>query len=125
MSGGLLGGFNTYAHVNGQPTMFTDPEGLRNVLPQGTIYRGTGDINGQIWIGNQMRDGAIQSSEARRDNATNLFGQGNELPPRPGNPVCRQVCPDGGGKCEAMPKLGLPSGGGCYTVCDSLSIGPR
>lgn len=54
----LRGGINTYAYVGGNPISYVDPDGLRG-LSQGTIYRGTGDINGQIWVGNQMRSGAI------------------------------------------------------------------
>ena len=44
---GLAGGINTYAYVEGNPVSYVDPEGLRG-LSQGTIYRGTGDIQGQI-----------------------------------------------------------------------------
>ena len=70
---GLEGGINTYAYVGGNPISYVDPDGLRGLMPQGTIYRGTGDINGQIWIGNQMRNGAIQnfSSPPLWQNLTN------------------------------------------------------
>jgi uncharacterized protein RhaS with RHS repeats len=40
---GLEGGINTYTYVGGNPISYVDPDGLRG-LSQGTIYRGTGDI---------------------------------------------------------------------------------
>lgn len=73
---GLEGGINTYAYVDGNPISYVDPEGLRSLLPQGTIYRGTGDIYGQIWIGNQMRNGAIQNYSSRQQNANAAWGPG-------------------------------------------------
>ncbi len=33
MSLGISGGFNTYAYVNGQPTLYIDPDGLQVVVP--------------------------------------------------------------------------------------------
>ena len=30
------------------------------------MYRGTGDVNGQIWIGNQMRNCAIQNYRSKK-----------------------------------------------------------
>ena len=72
---GLEGGINTYAYVGGNPVSYVDPDGLLG-LSQGTIYRGTGDIHGQIWVGNQMRDGAIQSYGARQRDAQKAWGPG-------------------------------------------------
>lgn len=72
---GLEGGINTYTYVGGNPVSYVDPDGLRG-LSQGTIYRGTGDIHGQIWVGNQMRDGAIQSYGARQRDAQKAWGPG-------------------------------------------------
>ncbi|WP_375136032.1 RHS repeat-associated core domain-containing protein [Nitrosomonas oligotropha] len=58
---GLMGGLKTFGYGELNPLSNIDAEGLRSLMPQGTIYRGTGDIHGQIWVGNQMRNGAIQS----------------------------------------------------------------
>ena len=74
---GLAGGVNTYAYVEGNPVSYADPEGLqKGPMPQGTMYRGTGDINGQIWIGNQMRNGAIQNYSSIQRRANEKFGPG-------------------------------------------------
>lgn len=74
---GLAGGINTYTYVGGNPISYIDPDGLRG-LSQGTIYRGTGDIQGQIWVGNQMRDGAIRvtarASGTLRKRGGQVFG---------------------------------------------------
>ncbi|MYN09008.1 RHS repeat-associated core domain-containing protein, partial [Pseudoduganella aquatica] len=71
---GFAGGINTYAYVEGNPVSNVDPGGLQKGMPQGTMYRGTGDINGQIWIGNQMRNGAIQNFSSRTRNAYDAWG---------------------------------------------------
>lgn len=73
---GLAGGLNTFAFVEGNPISYIDPDGLKGLMSQGTIYRGTGDIRGQIWVGNQMRDGAIQNSSSRQQNANDAWGPG-------------------------------------------------
>ena len=70
---GLAGGLNTFGYVGQNPLSNIDAEGLRSLMPQGTIYRGTGDIYGQIWIGNQMRNGAIQSYDSLQRRTQDLF----------------------------------------------------
>ena len=88
---GLAGGINTYAYVGGNPISYVDPDGLQRgpSLSQGTIYRGTGDIHGQIWIGNQLRDGAIQNFWPRTSNAYKAWGPGVSS-------VCTLCVPNGG-----------------------------
>jgi hypothetical protein len=66
-----------YAYVGGNPVSEVDPDGLQvrpSLMPQGTIYNGTGDIAGQIWIGNQMRDGAIRNYNNVQRKAEDAWG---------------------------------------------------
>lgn len=124
---GLAGGLNTYAYVEGDPIFYTDPKGLKGLRSGGTIYRGTGDMAGQIWIGNQQRDGAIQNYDSLQRRAQDKWGN-DLIIPRDGNPVCRTVCPNAGGTCRPLPNgslLGTTSGDGCYTQCDAQVISPR
>lgn len=118
---GLQGGYNVYAYVEGNPISYTDPEGLRSPMPQGTMYRGTGDIQGQIWIGNQMRNGAIQNYDSLQRRAQDLFN------PQVGTVCKRTTCdlpipqnqctpsnPSGGPISPSGPQMSAP--GACQCV---------
>jgi RHS repeat-associated protein len=104
--GWASGQVNNYSYVEGNPISFVDPEGLqKGPMPQGTIYRGTGDINGQIWIGNQMRNGAIQNYSSIQRRAQDAFGPGIMS-------VCvRSTCdiPQPANQCTASNPTGAPS----------------
>jgi len=129
---GLEGGINTYAYVGGNPISYVDPDGLRGLMPQGTIYRGTGDINGQIWVGNQMRNGAIQTFSSRQQNANAAWGPGvrsvclvstTRVPQTPNQ--CSASNPTGASSSPTSgPVMSAPgqSGGTCLQW--GLTVGP-
>ena len=129
---GLQGGINTYAYVGGNPISYTDPDGLQRGLPQGTIYRGTGDINGQIWVGNQMRDGAIQSYDARQRDAQKAWGPGirsvclvstNSIAQTPNQ--CSASNPTGAASLPALgPVVSAPGQSGSTCLQWGVAVGP-
>ncbi len=129
---GLEAGINTHAYVGGNPISYVDPDGLRGLMPQGTIYRGTGDINGQIWVGNQMRNGAVQTFSSRQQNANAAWGPGvrsvclvstTSVPQTPNQ--CSASNPTGASSLPTSgPVMSAPgqSGGTCLQW--GLTVGP-
>jgi hypothetical protein len=125
-------GTNAYSYVSGNPVSYVDPDGLQKGLPQGTMYRGTGDINGQIWIGNQMRNGAIQNYSSRQQNANDAWGPGvrsvclvstTNVPQKPNQ--CSASNPTGADSLPTTgPVMSAPgqSGGTCLQW--GLAVGP-
>ena len=120
---GLAGGLNGYSYVGGNPVSYVDPDGLRSVMPPGTPWRGTGDINGQIWFGNQMRNGYIQNHDYLMRRVDELYGpklvsvcvrSTCEIPQQPNR--CTSTNPTGASSLHTSgPVMSAPGAAGC--VC--------
>lgn len=65
---------NTYSYAESNPTRYVDPEGLQIRAPQGTIYRGTGDIAGQQWIARTLQGEALLNYESNMRFAQKFYG---------------------------------------------------
>ena len=138
MSGGLLGGWNRYAYVNGAPTMFTDPTGLQG-YPTGGAYLPRGPaISGPPTMA--MNNG-VGTTQSIMNQFTNLPNPAPQIPGAyvginfpwsmpdirpPAEPFCRMICPsDTPNICKPSEPNSMPvrslSGEACRQVC---TMGP-